>query len=247
MRYAYLLLATCLLFSATVPLLGSDKALTNDDVIALLKADLGETVVIAKIKQATATAFDLTPEALIKLKKNGVPQAVLTAMLDRESRPQAANTSDVNANTNWTVRIVAASNSYDLTKMQGTVDNSFLRLGTTTYHNFPGAKAKIRVHESNPVILVATPNQPNGQYFVVKPDSNARKQLRSVKVGHGFYGMADSNSPDPDWTVPYEATEDSKGIWRLKLTRSLVPGEYGVYVANNNLLGAGEMYDFGVE
>ena len=250
MRYVQPLLATVLLLAGAVSLVAADKALTNDDVIALLKAELGETVVIAKINQASATAFDLSPEALIKLKKTGVPQPVLTAMLNRESRTQApANTTPAGAGAsgNWTVRVAAGADNYDLTKMQGTVDNSLLRLGTTTYHNFPGAKAKLRLHEPNPVILVATPNQPNGQYFVVKADANVKKQLRSVKVGHGIYGMADSNSPDPDWTIPYEAAEGPKGVWHLNLKRSLAPGEYGVYVANNNLLGAGELYDFGIE
>ena len=62
---------------------GGEKALTNDDVVAMVKADLGDDLVIAKIQQAPREALDVSSEALVKLKKLGVSKGVLDAMLRR--------------------------------------------------------------------------------------------------------------------------------------------------------------------
>lgn len=60
-----------------------EKALTNDDVVAMVKADLGDDLVIAKIQQAPREALDVSSEALVRLKKQGVSKGVLDAMLRR--------------------------------------------------------------------------------------------------------------------------------------------------------------------
>jgi hypothetical protein len=239
------IVVTFLVGSATA----EDKALTNADVVALVKAELGTAVVVAKVKQAPRVAFDLGTDDLIRLKKDSVPQPVIEAMLERATSASAATATAATGTpqATWTVRLMTPDGPMDLARMQGSMDNGLLRMGTTRYHNFPGAKAKLRIRVSPSEILVATQGQPAGQYFVVKADSVLKKNLRSVKVGHGFYGMTDSNSPDPDWTFQYSANEVLKGIWALKLAQPLPPGEYGVYVASANLLGTGELYDFAVD
>ena len=60
-----------------------EKALTNADVVAMVKADLGDDLVVAKIQQAPREALDVSSDALVKLKKQGVSKAVLDAMLRR--------------------------------------------------------------------------------------------------------------------------------------------------------------------
>jgi hypothetical protein len=60
-----------------------EKALTNADVVALCKADLGDQVVIAKIQQAPNEALDVSTEALMALKSQGVPKPVIQAMVTR--------------------------------------------------------------------------------------------------------------------------------------------------------------------
>lgn len=232
------------LMLVTYPILG--EGLSNEDIVAMFSADLGASTIIAKVRQAERVDFDVSTEALIKLRKAGVPQDVITAMLDRVS-PPASSGNVSRANETWTVKILSAGTEQNLTKMQGSADHSMLRLGTTTYHNFPGTRAKVRLPQGAVVLLIASQSQPIGQYYVVKTDVVPKKNLRSVKVGHGFYGMSDANAPDPDWTIPYEATETEKGLWRLTIPRSLVPGEYGVFVANSNLLGTGELFDFGID
>ena len=60
--------------SATTPL-------ANADVIKMVAANLGDPVTIAAIENARRRSFDLSVDGLIALKKGGVPDAVIIAML----------------------------------------------------------------------------------------------------------------------------------------------------------------------
>lgn len=56
-------------------------ALTNNDVIQMVQAKLGDAVIVAKIKSSPCK-FDTSTDALIKLKEAGVSDAVLQAMAE---------------------------------------------------------------------------------------------------------------------------------------------------------------------
>jgi hypothetical protein len=56
------------------------KPLTNADVIDMVQAGLGESTVMLSIKNS-GTNFDTSPQALIELKKKGVSQNIMDAML----------------------------------------------------------------------------------------------------------------------------------------------------------------------
>src|SRR6476469_1464239 len=56
------------------------KPLTNADVVDMVQAGLGESTVILSIKNS-GTNFDTSPQALIELKKKGVSQSIMDAML----------------------------------------------------------------------------------------------------------------------------------------------------------------------
>lgn len=61
----------------------SEKPLTNDQVVALFKAGLGDDLVVAKIQQTPREALDVSIDSLIKLKKDGLSKPVLDAMVKR--------------------------------------------------------------------------------------------------------------------------------------------------------------------
>ncbi|MBI4917314.1 MAG: hypothetical protein HY825_15860 [Acidobacteria bacterium] len=60
-----------------------EKPLTNKDVVELVKLDLGDDVVIAKIRQAPREELDVSTAALGELKGAGVSKAVIQAMIAR--------------------------------------------------------------------------------------------------------------------------------------------------------------------
>jgi len=81
----------CTAWSAAQPAKKPEpKAFTNADVVKMVQAGLGEALVVAAIRQAKRTAFDVSPEALMELKAAGVGETILAAMLD----PAGAHTPD---------------------------------------------------------------------------------------------------------------------------------------------------------
>jgi len=85
-----LLLATILALATSA----HAETLTNDDVIALHRAGLSADVIVQKISTSEA-AFDTGATALIGLKTAGVPDAVITAML--QAKPSAPTPQSVAA------------------------------------------------------------------------------------------------------------------------------------------------------
>src|SRR3982074_503549 len=86
-------------FSVATVLLGSllttppacvraQEVLTNQSIVEMVKAGLSERVIVAKIR-TSPTNFDVRTDALIALKKNGVPEKVIEAILS-PSAPAAA-------------------------------------------------------------------------------------------------------------------------------------------------------------
>lgn len=63
--------------------------LTNPEIVKMVRAQLGDDLIIEVIERNTPD-FDLSPDALVALKKEGVSQKVLNAML-RAQRPRGVS------------------------------------------------------------------------------------------------------------------------------------------------------------
>lgn len=74
-----------LVFALFSPVLAAD-VLTNDAVVAMVKGGLAEDVIIAKIRSSDAT-YDLSAAGILKLKGDGVSDAILKAMIERSAPP----------------------------------------------------------------------------------------------------------------------------------------------------------------
>ena len=82
-----LVLFLCVLVSAPFgrALGQSAPPMTNADVVSLVKAKLAENTILAAVR-AAKPAFDTSAGALIKLTSDGVPQAVIEAMISAASK-----------------------------------------------------------------------------------------------------------------------------------------------------------------
>lgn len=82
------LLVACLLLLPSSFVLFAQTAnqdvLTNEGVVELVKAKVGESVIIGMIR-TMPTQFSLNKDAVIRLKQQGVPDKVLAAMVSRSS------------------------------------------------------------------------------------------------------------------------------------------------------------------
>src|ERR1035441_4237411 len=76
------LLACALLTFASFAVIAQDarKPISNADVLSMTKSGLGEQTIVLAIQHGP-TAFDTSPQALVELKKAGVPDGVLNCML----------------------------------------------------------------------------------------------------------------------------------------------------------------------
>jgi hypothetical protein len=77
------LLAAMLFVVAALPV-SAQEMMNNDEVITLAKAGLNQSIIIGKIR-SSRTSFDLSTNALIKLKQAGVSDDIVAAMLEAKS------------------------------------------------------------------------------------------------------------------------------------------------------------------
>lgn len=84
----FLVVAFCL--GATFIAEAQDETMTNDEVISLTSAGLNKSLIVNKIR-TSKSKFDLSTDALIKLKKAGVADDVVAAMLEAKSGATTAS------------------------------------------------------------------------------------------------------------------------------------------------------------
>lgn len=71
-----------LLFAAGI--LFAQQALNDDSVVKMVKAGLGDDVIVATIRSSPGS-YSLTPDDLINLKKQGLSEKVLSAMIEKNA------------------------------------------------------------------------------------------------------------------------------------------------------------------
>lgn len=92
-------LTVCLLaisFCFASDTFAQEETMTNTEVITLAKAGLNPSIIVNKIR-ASKSNFDLSTDALIKLKTAGVSDEIVTAMLEAKSGKSMATTTNGSA------------------------------------------------------------------------------------------------------------------------------------------------------
>lgn len=256
MRWLTLIFAVLLLAAASGTVSAQqparrEAALTNAGVVQLTKLDLGDDVVIAKVNQAAAVDFDLSPDGLTKLKNNGVSKNVITVMLKRATPPSQQPPPGFLAAPNARsfspeVRLRSKDGEVELVGRRGQMSMTYAFIKMLTFYNYPGATSKILIKDPRPAILAHLQDDPKDRQgksvaFLVKLDPDNKDDKRSLKIGEGM-GRVGFGSPDTDWTLPFDAEQESPGVWRIVPKTDLKPGEYGLYIS-----GIGTLFDFAVD
>jgi tetratricopeptide (TPR) repeat protein len=79
------------IFSLIVPKALAAEILTNDAVVTMVKAGLGEEIILDKVKTSQGQ-FDLSVQGLVRLKESGVSEAVIKAMMEASAPPAVPGT-----------------------------------------------------------------------------------------------------------------------------------------------------------
>jgi hypothetical protein len=233
----------------------AQEALTNQSIIDMVKAGLSERVIIAKIRNSP-TNFDTQTDALIALKKNGVPEKVIEAIMSPSAPAAAAPAPAGNVAmtppaaapgpSRPTVYQIVGGKEVELMAAGSEVQRNSSRYSRSTEVVIAGNKAKFRTAERQPVfVITAAPND----LPLVRLDPG--KSDRNLKVGGGsrvpYGGSTTTRGIRGEDLVDVDVERDSRGFYRVKPKAPLAPGEYGFVVTHGGSPMGSSIYDFGVD
>jgi len=244
-----IVLATTLLAAGPVWAAENEKPLDNAEIVKLTKLDMGDAVIIAKIKSATSVQFATGTDDLVKLKEAGVTKDVMAAMLDRSSQAKPGAPAASGSSGAASVTLQSKDGAADLKTLEGDVKTIVAPfVGMRRFIEFDGVAATVRTKDRKPSATIATDKDPHKLYWMVKldQDKDPEDMNRSIDVeSPGMWGGVMSSAPDDDSLVKCEITEEKPGLWRYTPIKELKPGEYGIYIGKGEQTAS--LYDFGVD
>lgn len=239
------------LFSALLLLSLSARGeapLSNADVIKLSKLQLGDEVIIAKVKQAATVAFDLSTDGLVQLKQGSVSGPVIAAMLDRTTPKQApmpaAGGADALGVGRDDVRLIRGQEEIRLPSNRGDLSTTGMWPVVFVFLDYPGLHARTRTTDTRPRLVIRSEHDPKSYYYLARLDVNDEDDNnRSLKIEQKVSGFTATTRvvPAGRWHVEYEASEPAPGTWHITPAEDLMPGEYGV------VSPGGILYEFGID
>ncbi|MGO8818098.1 MAG: hypothetical protein ACLQVG_25925 [Terriglobia bacterium] len=156
---------------------GENRELTNDDVISMVKSGLAEDTIVLSI-QHSSTHFDTSPQALIALQSQGVPQKVLDAMItagNKGNTPPAQPSAQTPANP----ENIGEKGKWDLSEEVSSADGSRTVMmtraaeegGSASAGPYRDTRLYIRCQSRHTDVYIRTASIPssadaNGQYSV---------------------------------------------------------------------------------
>ena len=250
MRYLLgIVLAATLLAAGPAWAAENDKPLDNAEIVKLTKLDMGDDVIVAKIKSAASVQFATGTDDLVKLKEAGVSKEVMAAMLDRSSPPKPTPPAPSGAVSAASVTLQSKDGAVGLKMIEGDVKTIVAPfVGWRRFIDFAEVAATVRTKDRKPSVTIATDKDPHKTYWMVKldQDKDPEDMNRSIDVeSPGMWGGVMSSAPDDDSLVKCEITEDKPVLWRYTPIKELKPGEYGIYVGKGEQTAS--LYDFGVD
>lgn len=220
--------------------LADDAPLTNADVLKMSKADLGNDLIIAKIKQAAMVEFKLDTDDIIDLKGEGVSQEVISAMLDRTTvAPSGGGGGDDYP----PVTLVTSSGSTALSALEGD-HNQFAApfVGLRHFLDFDGRSAEVRTNDRQPTLELRLNRDPGDHWWIVELEPDDDDPTLGLDLeSAGTWGGAHTFEPDDDQIIKSNVVDAGSGLWKFTPRKSLKPGEYGLYCEE------GFVYEFGVD
>ena len=262
------LLCTATVFSQT------GEVMTNKTIIDLEKVGLGKEVLKSKI-QSSPCNFDLSTDGLISLKKAGVPDDIITAMLSKSTAPSttAATVTSTIPTNSGIYYVDSTTNNYIefdpsiLTNQKSGGLGEVLKQSVSGLFNakqrasLSGTQAHTQFNTATPVFLFVfdtaakgfsnsntlfgTVQSPN-EFFLVK--MKVEKRSREIVVGKENSIKSDIGIDD-DIKVAFTSKKLRKGAYEVTPAFFLKSGEYCFMFAASSMYGgqSHKVYDFSVK
>jgi hypothetical protein len=250
---ALLLLAVTSPFRSAAADAPAPKAMTNDDIVKMIKLGFGDEVVVAKIEEAPSVAFKTGIDDLEALKKDGASDAVISAMVARQGKAEAPPPAAAapGAEQAAVELVTKDKGTVSLTSEAGTTSTAYAYVTMLMFSNFDGQHAKVRTTDRHPSLVVRSEKNPEGRFWFVSAEVDDDDNVRSVKMGNmGMFKSKNLNAPDTDNRIKCTVEQTGKDTWTYTPKKDLKKGEYGIWYSAGTA-GAtapgGEMFDFGVD
>jgi hypothetical protein len=225
------------------------KPLTNDDVVKMVKAGLDQNVITQTIA-ASPQEFDLSSDALIHLKEEGVPDSVVQAMVSRASARSTPSDIGESQGTVFGVFLIDGSNRIPMKYSPATGDFRGVPVPFTKHQamrTLNGARASLRAPSAPSFELSLRPDlNPEDAANIVRLTCKSGHREISVLRGGDFRHT--SRGFDAKDIVPSTISElevqrpgSIRKAYRVTLTGPLAAGEYAFVVQRETY------YDFGVD
>ena len=252
----------------------AQEVLTNDSVISMVKGGLGEAVVLARIRSSPAN-FDTSTNSLLALKKAGVSDKVIEAMVSAPRSgaaaavPSAPTPAAPSAGASAPPPSVSASARSSAGGAAANLPrDSIFHLNGTKYVEMQPQVVEIEISNAvfsskSDVVLGGrraeyriTDRQPQFySYFaptealLVKLKPGEKKNDRNLKMGSGGYhpyGGSSRVGIRSEDRIAVKSEREANGFYRISPSSPLPSGEYGFIVLSGATAG-GRMFDFGVD
>jgi hypothetical protein len=238
----------------------AQEVLTNDSVVQMIKAGLPESVIIAKIR-STSTKFDLRTNALVSLKRAGVSDKVLEAMVAQGSpatgtlpapptavAPIPSDLRVAPMKDRDVVYHLTREKYVEMVPAVAELETNFAFFQSKSEIVLPGRKAQYRVTERQPVFL-STYSPTEAPLVRLKPGDD--HDDRNLKISSGAFmpfGGTQRQGIRGEDKIAVTSERDPRGFYRVTPAAPLPPGEYGFVVTQGFIAGAsGRIFDFGLE
>lgn len=241
----------------------------NEAVLALHKAGLGDSAIITKI-DSLPCAYDVSTARLIALKKAGLSDDVLAAMIARcagAGRAQGVESGSADPAAHhapgiYLVAEPAGSAALQLLRPaiasgERTTGNGSLLFPFKVKLVVPRSSAQITAHGGHPVFyfyfdaadrkvsgfgrMATVSAQSPGEFNLVH--FTIRNAGREVDIGR-LVGFNRSAGIDPRYTLPFVSQELGDGVFKVTPDQPLAPGEYAFVLSGEK--GHTRIYDFSV-
>jgi hypothetical protein len=245
----------------------AQQGLTNADIIKMQSAGLSENIILASVNGQPA-AYDTSTDGLLALKKAGVSDAVVAAMISRNAAMKSGVANP--AGTNMTAPAPAGPPPgvdevgvyyQDKNKAWHPVPSEIVNTksggvlksiatdgivkGDTNGH-IKGAESATKLTTGSNLLIFMPETFSANDYILVKLHKNSNNREFRAMTGGVFHSSGGAAKD----SVPFGAEKLAPHVYELTFGAPLGRGEYGILppgaMATSNLAASGKIYSFSI-
>ncbi|SRR5579871_4946114 len=213
----------------------NEKPLTNKDIVSMVSGGISSGIIKAAIERSK-TSFDLSPEAMIELKRFHTPDEIVLAMISK-ARIKAADAPEDSLmrmptgiyNRSEKGYTPVASHLLLSPVTRGAVGMLKKTIGSlinqTIKTTMAGDHASMKISGMRPIFIFILdfPARSPEEFFLIRfsPSVNARAfHFQKISNTNGFINVNDTSK------VEFSSKKIQEGVYEVIPTRALQPGEY---------------------